>query len=317
MADVRAPTASSFSYAAYLDAKRSVDDRALNRHVIDVLVAQLSSAPQPVRVLEIGGGIGTMVARLSDWGVLRRAHYTLLDVDRQTLDDAPRWLEQWSRATRRTVSTEHDVLRIEGGDPCIDFEVRFVAMDLHAYLESRGPDDFGLLIANAFLDLVDVPAVVPALLDRLAPHGLYWFSINFDGETVFMPAHAADRQLIEAYHRSMDERTRAGRPAGDRHAGRHLFQHLPDAGATILASGSSDWVLHAVDGMYPGREAIFIEHILRTIDAELNWRTEIDQTALRDWLAERRAQLDAGALVYIAHQLDFVGRRLARAAETP
>jgi hypothetical protein len=29
---------------------------------------------------------------------------------------------------------------------------------------------------------------------------------------------------------------------------------------------------------------------------------------LDDWLAERHRQLGAGELVYIAHQLDFVGR---------
>ena len=55
-------------YARYLAAKTSVDDRALNRHVLAELRRLMpAGAPQ---VLEVGAGLGTMVARLMDWGVV-------------------------------------------------------------------------------------------------------------------------------------------------------------------------------------------------------------------------------------------------------
>jgi hypothetical protein len=57
-------------YARYLAAKTTVDDRALNRHVLAEL-RRLMPAGAP-RVLEVGAGLGTMVARLMDWGVGRR-----------------------------------------------------------------------------------------------------------------------------------------------------------------------------------------------------------------------------------------------------
>jgi hypothetical protein len=56
----------------------------------------------------------------------------------------------------------------------------------------------------------------------------------------------------------MDERIRGGQPAGDSRTGRHLFAHLKAAGASILASGSSDWVVYASDGRYPDEEAHFV-----------------------------------------------------------
>jgi hypothetical protein len=31
---------------------------------------------------------------------------------------------------------------------------------------------------------------------------------------------------------------------------------------------------------------------------------------LAEWIARRHAQVEEGSLIYIAHQLDFVGRRL-------
>jgi hypothetical protein len=302
----------TLSYTAYLEAKKSVDDRALNQHVLTMLRRELAAAQQIATVLEIGAGLGTMVARLSDWGVLDRADYTLLDVDRNSLDAAPRWLATWAEATGRRTRHAPNALRIDGGNPSVDITAHFVCADLNEYLGSqRSAGPATLLIANAFLDLVDVPATLPVLFERLAPGGLYWFSINFDGETVFLPEHPADVCLIDVYHRSMDQRVRSGRPAGDRHAGRHLFQHLRAARARILASGSSDWVVHSIDGKYPAKEGEFIEHILHTIDTELNWREEIDQAVLRDWLRTRRDQLNRGELVYVAHQLDFVGRRSA------
>ena len=100
-----------------------------------------------------------------------------------------------------------------------------------------------VLIANAVLDLVDVRAALPGLLRLLVPGGVYWFTINYDGETIFAPGHPLDDQVMRAYHCDMDERIRYGLPAGESRTGRGLFHHLRDARAPALAAGSSDWVV--------------------------------------------------------------------------
>jgi SAM-dependent methyltransferase len=172
------------SYASYLSAKRTVDDRALNQHVVGVLRRQLASS-DPLKVLEIGAGIGTMAARLADWNVLTHADYTLLDIDQGVVDEAPKWLTRWATSTGRTVTQADGCLCVEGGSPAVAMTLRFACADLQVFLDARHPSkSLDLLIANAFLDLVDVPATLPALFDLLAPNGLYWFSINFDGETL-------------------------------------------------------------------------------------------------------------------------------------
>jgi hypothetical protein len=159
---------------------------------------------------------------------------------------------------------------------------------------------------------VEVPAVLPGLLRLLVPGGVYWFTINYDGESIFMPAHPHDDKVLRAYHRDMDERVRYGRPAGESRTGRGLFHHLRAAGAPALAAGSSDWVVTAgPDGEYPDDEAYFVRSILDTIRDALRDRHErVAPADLADWLAERGRQLAAGELVYIAHQLDFAGRAL-------
>src|ERR1700754_634137 len=289
-------------YARYLAAKTTVDDRALNGHVLAELRC-LMPAGAP-RVLEVGAGLGTMVARLIDWGVLGTGEYILLDTDRPLLDHSRRWLRDWAAARGLRSDLLPDGLQVG------DLRVRLVHAELGSYLESDHGALADVLIANAVLDLVDVPAILPGLLRLLVPGGVYWFTINYDGESIFAPGHPHDDQVLRAYHRDMDERVRYGRPAGDSRTGRRLFHHLRAAGAPALAAGSSDWVVSArPDGNYPDDEAYFLRSILDTIQNALRNRPDrVEPADLADWLAVRRRQLAAGELVYIAHQLDFAGR---------
>jgi len=289
-------------YARYLAAKTTVDDRALNRHVLAEF-CRLMPAGAP-RVLEVGAGLGTMVTRLMDWGAVRAGEYILLDADRQLLDRSRGWLCDWAAARGLRTDLLPDGLRVG------DLRVPLVHAELGSYLEAADGAPADVLIASAVLDLVDVPAILPGLLRLLLPGGVYWFTINYDGESIFMPGHPHDDRIMQAYHRDMDERFRYGRPAGESRTGRRLFHYLRAAGAPALAAGSSDWVVSTgPDGNYPGDEAYFLRSILRTIDSALRIRQDwVEPTDLDDWLTERHRQVGAGELVYIAHQLDFVGR---------
>jgi SAM-dependent methyltransferase len=292
----------TFDYARYLAAKTTVDDRALNRHVLAELRRLIPAGA--LHVLEVGAGLGTMVARLMDWGAVGAGEYILLDADRQLLDCARRWLRDWAATRGLRCDPLPDGLRVG------DLRVRLVHAELGGYLEAAHGARADVVIANAVLDLVDVPTVLPGLLRLLVPGGLYWFTINYDGESIFAPGHPHDDLIMQAYHRDMDERVRYGRPAGESRTGRRLFHYLRAAGAPALAAGSSDWVVSAgPDGNYPADEAYFLRSILNTIQNALrNHQDRVEPADLADWLAERGRQLAAGELVYIAHQLDFVGR---------
>jgi SAM-dependent methyltransferase len=292
----------TFDYARYLAAKTTVDDRALNRHVLAELRRLMPAGA--LRVLEVGAGLGTMVARLMDWGAVGVGEYILLDADRQLLDCARRWLRDWAATQGLRSDPLPDGLQVG------DLRVRLVHAELGSYLEAAHGASADVVIANAVLDLVDAPTVLPGLLRLLVPGGVYWFTINYDGESIFEPGHPHDDQIMQAYHRDMDERFRYGRPAGESRTGRRLFHYLRAAGAPALAAGPSDWVVSAgPDGSYPGDEAYFLRSILDTIANALRSRLDwVEPADLAGWLAERRRQLAAGELVYIAHQLDFVGR---------
>lgn len=276
------------SFPRYLASKKTVDDRALNAHVWGTLAQLLRGIEDVAAVLEVGAGIGTMAERMVQRGLLTRAAYTLLDEQAENIAIA-----------RRRLAASPLTLTLLAAD----------ALEFCARPEQRGAYD--LLIAHAFLDLLDLPTALPLLLRALKPGGLFYFTLNFDGATIFQPEidPAFDAHLETLYHRTMDDRVTQGRRSGDSRSGRHLFELLRKCGAEILAAGSSDWTVFAdPDGHYPADEAYFLRFILHTFHGALRNHPEIETSRLEAWMAQRYAQLERGELVYIAHQMDFVGR---------
>lgn len=278
------------NFVRYLAAKKTVDDRALNRNVWDALVRALpqQSPTRPLRVIEVGAGIGTMLERLIERNVLMHATYTALDVDSQNIAELKR------RAPNAP-------------GICIESYVSDV-FDFCARVQ--GQRCWDLLIAHAVLDLFDMPRALSQLFALLERGGLFYFTINFDGATIFEPVidPAFDALIERAYHRTMDERVINGVRSGDSRTGRHSFRWLRECGAEMIEAGSSDWVVFAGAHGYPHDEAYFLHCIVETVRTALENCGELDQQRLRDWVACRHQQIEEGTLVYIAHQLDVVGR---------
>ena len=119
---------------------------------------------------------------------------------------------------------------------------------------------------------------------------------------------ALDAKIEQLYHQTMDNRMTDGKRSGDSRSGRHLFGHLRQAGAHILAAGGSDWVVFAGENGYPADEKYFLQFIVETMRRALQNHPALDQQQFAQWIARRQAQIETGELVYIAHQLDFLGR---------
>jgi len=294
-------------FPRYLAAKKSVDDRALNRFVWEQLVLTLSSQSlhRPIRVLELGCGIGTMVERLLVWGLAEKITYLGIDTRAENLRVAENRLRKWGQENGYQVGLNSGEITLVKGK--VAWQISFKQVDATSFQATQGSYD--LLIANAFLDLIDVSLGLPNFKRWLQPEGLFYFTINFDGETIFEPASDDDQEskIIDLYHQSMNERLIDGQPSGDSRTGRHLFSHLKTAGAQILAAGASDWVVFPNNREYPKDEAYFLHCILDFFESSLKSNSELGQEKLAAWLAERREQINKGGLVFIAHQLDFLG----------
>jgi SAM-dependent methyltransferase len=307
--NVSGPVAPDF--IRYLAAKQALDDRSLNRHVWDHLVEAVRDRPvsSPLRVLEVGCGIGTMAERLLDWGLLTRAAYTGIDMEPALIHASLGRLRAYAAKRHAPLAVDPDgalVLKT----PAQDVRINFEAADIFDFIDrQRGKPAWDLLVAHAVLDLIDLPDTLPGLLALLDSGGLFYFTLNFDGATIFEPPIDPDLDgRIEAlYHCSMDARRCRNRPSGGSCTGRRLLGALKEAGARVAVAGSSDWVVFPGPGGYPGDEACFLHFIIDTIGRALHGHPGLEMGRFRAWIAERHRQIDARELIYVAHQLDVMG----------
>ncbi|MEK6750798.1 MAG: class I SAM-dependent methyltransferase [Chloroflexota bacterium] len=289
-----------YSFPHYLLSKQSVDDRALNRIVFEALKANLPESP--IRIIEVGMGIGTMLIRLLRWDVVQKVDYVLVDELAENVETAREWIQRWAMETGMSVERGgEDQLWVF--DQTRDVHIRFECADVFDFIQ-KNPVPADLLIAHAFLDLIPLPESMPKLL--ALTKNLAWLTINFDGMTSLEPTinSMLDTQIVRLYHATMDARP----TGGDSRAGRHLFGHLLKGGAEVLAAGSSDWVVYARNGKYPADEAYFLHFILHFFEESLRGNVNLDSNVFANWLKERHAQVERGELVYIAHQMDFLAR---------
>jgi SAM-dependent methyltransferase len=298
----------AYSFTRYLAAKKSLDDRSLNRQVWNTMAREVKARQDAsaLKVLEVGCGSGAMLERLLAGGVLTRAAYTGIDLEPDTLAAAGERLEALAAAQGALLSGQHGVYTWRRADQEVTIE--FSCADLLDFAR-QGPAAWDLLLAHAVLDLLHLPTALPLLLARLRQRGLFYFTLNFDGITAFQPPLdlRLDALIETLYHRTMDERRVAGRPSGDSLTGRHLLQHLRDQGATLLAAGSSDWVATPLAAGYCQDEAYFLHYLIDTVHRALTGHPLLPAGPFRDWVRERHAQVERQELSYIAHQLDFLG----------
>lgn len=295
------------AYIEYLAAKRFVDDRSLNRHVWRTLWSQIPASP--LRTVELGAGIGTMIERLMEAEVLPGGEYVAVDRDPALLAEAKRRLQGWAESRDFEVQPRDGGLYIDYGS---GLHVRWLQMDImRASMKDLG-SDWDLLVAHALLDLVDLDLTLPKLMRLLPEDGWFWFTINFDGVTRFLPTldPELDRRIEVLYHRSMDTRTTEdGSPAGDSQTGRELLSGLVEQGSRVLAAGASDWLVHPVSQSYREGDATLLDFMLKTVEGELTNHPELNADDFESWLRTRRRQLEQAELGLLVHQIDLCGQR--------
>lgn len=298
----------TYSFRRYLDAKRTVDERAFNQRVKERLEAELAEESPPLDVVEVGPGIGATIERVVTWDALPvRVRYTAVDVDSELIARARARLLELPEDGPFEVHERDETVVVEQEERTV--VVDFVVQDVFEFVEETDRD-WDLLIAQAFLDLTGVQPALTAFSTALTADGLLYCPITFDGGTILEPPldpAVADR-IEHRYHDHMDAGDGMDDDGGDSRAGRHLLTALPARGGEVVAAGSSDWVVVPGSDGYPANEAYFLHHIVRMVHRAVAADPELDSDWIDEWAESRHRQIENGQLVYIAHQLDVLGR---------
>jgi SAM-dependent methyltransferase len=319
VAELRIP---ELDFQAFLEAKALIDSASLNPELFGRFRRSLEADRAP-RLLDLGMGTGAMVRRVLAFPLSGDLELAGLDSDARSLELARRCLAEQLRAqgcrVREQASEAGWLLEADSGPRRI--RLRLVRGDLldPGTAALLGEAGFGYLTANALLDLLPLARALGAMRALLAPGGLLYTTLNYDGSTVLRPEDQDpdfERALLEAYDASMESRRVDGEPTGGALSGRRLRAELERAGFRVFGEGPSNWDVHPAigpaSGSAPGRqapqEAVFIQALLGMIAGEGLRAAGIDAGKLEAWWQRRNADLRAGRLGLTAHNLDFFAR---------
>jgi Methyltransferase domain len=257
----------SFS-AQWLALREPYDHAARNPAVLDAVRKTFAGAPA-VRVADLGCGTGSTMRAVAPL-LPARQDWRLVDSDAALLEAA------------------HDAAPAT----C---EVTTAHIDLAADLGRALDQDTDLVTMSALLDLVSVD-----WLDRLVAilsitgRPLY-AALSYDGRVDLTPASRHDRTVIAAVNRHQLTDKGFG-PALGPGAAATAPERLRRCGFTI-ERGNSDWLFGAAD------RAIQLEMLAGWAGAAAEMG--VAPGVLDDWLAERRAHVEAARSQMRVGHLDF------------
>jgi SAM-dependent methyltransferase len=312
VAELRPP---GLDFQAFLEAKASIDAASLDPGLLARFRRSLE-AERTRRLLDVGTGTGATLRRFLAFALAGDLELVGLDSDARSLELARRCIGEQLRAQGfrlRERALEAGWL-LEVDSALRRVRVRLVRGDLLApgTASLLGQGGFGYLTAHAVLDLLPLARALRAMRALLAPGGLLYATLNYDGSTVLQPEELDpdfEQALLAAYDASMESRRVDGEPTGGAFSGRRLRAELQRGGFRVLGSGRSDWDVHTASGWTPGRpEAVFLEALLSMIAGEGRHAPGIDAGKLEAWRRRRRVDLEAGRLGLTARNLDFLAR---------
>lgn len=340
-------------YVRYLQAKSTVDARAFNYAVLNDFEDYLrqtasirrSSTNAPLRVIEVGAGVGIMFQRLLERDVTfstASTHYTVIDIKPEVVKAAQELIK--SKLTIKnddilagqvslpvqspTVTGSSGVHHYSSCDESLrnlgevsvteSLTISFLVGDALEYVRSNKAR-FDVIIAAAVLDLWQLEEAVESLLGALDVNGgvcAFYFPINFDGTTSFFPESCEgstyDKNVEDEYHAAMGHHLVSGSEVQTCYTGRSLIPVLNKENIELTSYGSSSWIVKPnSDGTYECDERYFLNCILDFIEATLEDSgisgPEFDSGAFSRYMACRREQIANGQLYFLAHNIDLCG----------
>jgi SAM-dependent methyltransferase len=287
----------------YFEAKAFVDEKSLHQPTKSLFLALAQGLKG--RVLDLGCGSGKMLQRLLKWGISGSTAYVGVDPD-------PRVVKPFVHTFNSLfgqVETKAKENRIEITAPG-GIQILLYTSGAEDFL--RQHSQFEVMTSCSFFDLVDVYTVLPLVYEKLRRGGCVYFVCNFDGETHFEPVISSqlDERVIRLYHDSMRRRNLTlGIPDGDYCSGRQLAPVWQRCGGGVISLGSSDWVVRPSQGEYPEEERHLLQSIINFVAQALSGSSELAAEEIDLWVRERQRQLENGELIFVAHNLDFLGTK--------
>ena len=220
--------------------------------------------------------------------------FTAIDSDPENIHTALKNLPEWSKKLGwQSEQIENGYQLIQASK---SIRVELIQMDVFEFLKNQRQEKrWDLVVANAFLDLIDVSGFLSNLRSKMNSECLLYFTINYDGLTIFEPEvdRFLDEKITGMFNASMDRNQAESRFREGSRTGRHLLPRLRESGCEILEAGSSDWIVFARNKGYLPEEVVLLNAILSMVEKESAQSTDVDSGEFSSWLKTRQRQIKA------------------------
>jgi SAM-dependent methyltransferase len=256
----------------WLALREPVDHRSVNPGLRRV-VSEWFGEPDHISIIDLGCGAGSNLRGTYDlFG--ESQHWTLIDYDPVLLDAARARLIAWADESHEA----GEELMLAKGERrlMVDFRRADLTLDLERVLDWR-PD---LVTAAALFDLVSAPWL-ERFADALAARKLPLYTVlTYDGREEWQPPHAADAEMVAAFH--AHQRTDKGfGPAAGPDAVAALGAALRTCGHQV-DTADSPWRLEAPD-------AALIAALTDGIAGAVRETGRVPEATIADWLKAKQA----------------------------
>lgn len=300
-------------YIRYLACKEKVDDKNINMMVFDSLKKAVSHVSH-LKIMDCGTGIGSMIRRLIEWGLINSGEIVGIDSDRNVLTAAVKYFKDWDKVKKSNVlvgDQKEGIFQWDVGEGRV--RIKLLHMDMYQVTnESYFRSGFDIVTGNSLMDVVNIEKAMMAFRFLVKSGGFLYLTINYDHETVFEPTQ--DRKLegriMEIYNGDMDKRMINGFVSGDSYTGRRLFHVIKAYGFDVISLGASDWTIYPRANKYRPYEEYFLLYLLHLIRETVHNSGIMDREEVNSWYNTRLEQLNDGILLYICRQNDILTRIL-------
>lgn len=304
-------------FAEYLEAKFRLDERSLNPQVREIWNAAWRERAG-LRCLDLGSGTGVALRRLLEVESAACLSYVAVERDAGLLDMARLRIGAWLAEHGFEYVAERRGLAGWRGERRV--RVEWVRADLLEFQPAAGAGCFDAVIAHHVMDLLPVAAMSARVANWLDAGGLFYASLNYDGQTSLFPQYAdaeLEERILAEYDTSMErrmERRRLGQEnererSGGARCGRRLHGAVLDAGLRVVAYGSSDWNLTPLRGTYRDADRVCLAALLDMIRDEMRRSGRFGGDALEAWHQDRTRRMECGELGMVVHQLDVLAEK--------
>ncbi len=280
--------------AAWLRRREPFDASARSAELARRFASAVSKAGRVTRIVDLAAGTGASFRALAP-PVGGDQEWLLVDHDPLLLSQQTNEIARWARVQELhcDVRRNDEAIEIQTVAGC--WRARSRTLDLAKDLEEIDLASSDGVTTTAFLDLVSA-TWLDRLCEALARHRKpFLAAINVDGRRDWQPPLPADSLVTEAFTRHQAGDKGFG-PACGPLATSYLQNRLAARGYDVSVA-KSDWRLADRD---------MLLHLIEESNAVAR-ETEPEEAArIAEWAAERRAQLEAGALLIEIGHIDLL-----------